>query len=108
MQALHSNAWLHMLQPSLPCAGEGVPADHYLAYHAIRLAAEAGLPEAQAELAFRLSLGLMPPSQGLRPIAVDTNSPAAPATESDTDAFIVGQPQTAESLLQYYFAAGGS
>ena len=34
--------------------------DQSLAHHLVRLAAEEGLPAAQAELGFRLSLGLRP------------------------------------------------
>lgn len=89
-------------------AGEGVPEDHSLAYHAARLAAQQGLPQAQAELGFRLGLGLMPPPPGLignlSSEGVDTWQPSS--SGSSLPLFEVGVPQTADSLLQYYFAAG--
>ena len=48
---------------ALPCAGEGVAQDMYVAAELIDAAAEAGNPDAQAEVGFRAALGLHPMSQ---------------------------------------------
>ncbi|KAK9798920.1 hypothetical protein WJX73_000247 [Symbiochloris irregularis] len=85
-------------------AGDGVEENHALGYHLTRLAAEAGLPQAQAELGFRMGLGLLPP-----PVQHDTSRRGAGnITAAEAEMFEVGAPQIADSLLQYYFAAGAN
>ena len=89
--------------------GEGLPQDHSLAYHTTRLAAQAGLPEAQAELGFRLGLGLMPPTAApmTHQAAGSDGEDAQQSTAApDMPLFDMDAPQDADSLLHYYFAAG--
>ena len=60
-------------------AGLGVRRDQSLAHHLTRLAAEEGLPAAQAELGARLSLGLQPTADVRGPLRGELDRPDASA-----------------------------
>lgn len=73
-----------------PAAGEGVTTDLAIAHDLYKRAAELGVPDAQADMAVRLALGLQP-LKGPGSLHYGLGSPDVPG-----------------ALLNYYFAAAGN
>ncbi|EIE24098.1 HCP-like protein [Coccomyxa subellipsoidea C-169] len=73
--------------------GEGVLFNPAVSFELLRTAAERGDPEAQAELGFRLAIGIYPPPQ-------DAADPLP--------LFQLGQARWPEALAHYFFAAAGN
>jgi hypothetical protein len=71
-------------------AGEGVAVDAAIAHDLFKRAAELGDPDAQADMAVRYSLGLLPISS------------------NEDMLYELTTPNTPEALLNYFFAAAGN